>query len=56
LEDKKISRGRLSLTNKGGEKGITIFSNTLYPDCYSEVMVKKYLEILKRRKNYVKEN
>jgi len=50
LRDKRISRGILTLTNKGGEKGITIFSSTLYSGCYSEVIAKKLLGNIKKEK------
>jgi len=50
LRGKRISRGILTLTNKGGEKGITIFVSILYSGCYSEVSAKKLLENIKKEK------
>jgi len=50
LEDKKISRGIPTLTNKGGEKRITVLASTLYSGCYSEVSAKKLLVNIKKEK------
>jgi len=50
LGDKRISKGILALTNKGGEKGIAIFASTLYQGCYSEDIAKKLLGNIKKEK------
>jgi len=50
LRDKRISRGILALTNKGGEKGITIFTSTLNSSCNSEIIAKKLLRNIKKEK------
>jgi len=50
LRDKRICRGILPLTNKGGEKGITIFISTLYSDGNDEIIAKKLIGNIKKEK------
>jgi len=50
MRDKRICMGILPLTNKGGEKRITVLASTLHSGCYSEVSAKKLLVNIKKEK------